>query len=94
MKITISITLETLKALVQYGLQSNTGITTEVYYNLTDYVIISVKEQKIYITAIYRDKVLTHMSDVSYALFLDLIGELDYSNNDFKEIISNYKGGE
>ena len=90
MKITINITLNNLKSLVQYGLQTNIEFLGEVYYNLTDYVIISVEEQKIYITAVYRDKVLTHMSDVSYATFLDLIGELDYSNNDFKEIILNY----
>lgn len=90
MKITINLNLDSLKALVRYGLQSNTDFLGEAYYNPTDYVIISVEEQKIYITAVYRDQVLTHMSDVSYATFLDLIGELDYSTDNFKEIIKNY----
>ena len=90
MKITININLDSLKALVLYGLQSNTNFLGEAYYNPTDYVIISVEEQKIYITAVYRDQVLTHMSDVSYATFLDLIGELDYSTDNFKNIIKNY----
>ena len=90
MKITINISLDSLKALVQYGLQTNTDFLGEAYYNPTDYVIISVENSKIFITAVYRDQVLTHMSDVSYATFLDLIGELDYSTNNFKEIISHY----
>lgn len=90
MKITINLNLEKLKALVKYGLQSNTDFLGEVYYNPTDYIIISVEEQKLYITAVYRDKVLTHMSDVSYATFLDIIGELDYSTDNFKTIISHY----
>jgi hypothetical protein len=90
MKITINLNLNGLKSLVRYGLLSNTDFLGEVYYNPTDYVIISVEEQKLYITAVYKDQVLTHMADVSYATFLDLIGELDYSTNDFKEIISHY----
>ena len=90
MKITINIGLHDLKTLVLYGLNSDSNLLVEVYYNPTDYVIISVDKQKIYITAVYKDEILTHISDVSYALFLDLIGELDYSNNDFKEIISHY----
>ena len=90
MKITININLENLKKLVQYGLQTNTDFLGEFYYNETDYVIISVEDSKIFITAVYRDQVLTHMSDVSYATFLDLIGELSYSNDNFKTIISYY----
>lgn len=89
MKITININLEKLKTLVLYGLQSNTNFLGEAYYTPTDYLIISVEEQKIYITAVYKDQVLTHMT-VSYATFLDLIGELDYSTDDFKKIISHY----
>ena len=92
MKITININLEKLKTLVQYGLQSNTNFLGEAYYNPTDYLIISVDKRKIYITAVYRDKVLTHMSDVSYATFLDIIGELDYSTDNFKKIILKYGG--
>lgn len=90
MKITINLSLDSLKALVRYGLQTNIDFLGEVYYNPIDYVIISVEEQKLYITAVYKDQVLTHMADVSYATFLDLIGELDYSNDNFKNIISHY----
>lgn len=90
MKITININLDSLKALVKYGINSTIDFLGEVYYNPTDYLIISVKDGIIYITAIYRNNILTHMSDVSYATFLDLIGELDYSNDNFKNIISHY----
>ena len=89
-RINVKIDTSRLKNLVQHGLKNLINFTTEVYYNDTDYLIISVKDGIIYITAIYQNNILTHMSDVSYSLFLDIIGELDYSTNDFKEIISNY----
>jgi hypothetical protein len=90
MEAALNININDLKRLVQYGLQSNISFLGEAYYTDTDYVIISVKEQKLYITAIYQNNILTHMSDVSYATFLDLIGELDYSTDNFKNIIKNY----
>ena len=90
MKIKINVNLEGLKGLILLHLNTGGKFMAEAYYNPTDYVIISVEEEKIYVTAVYRDKVLTHMSDVSYATFLDIIGELEYSTNDFKEIISHY----
>ena len=89
-KINIKIDVNRLKNLVQHGLKNLINFTTEVYYNDNDYLILSVKDGVIFITAIYQNDILTHMSDVSYATFLDLIGELDYSENDFKEIISHY----
>lgn len=90
MKVNIKIDVQRLKNLVRHALHGDINFTTEVHCTNDNYLILSTKDGVIFITAIYDNNVLTHMADVSYATFLDLIGELEYSDDDFKIIISRY----
>lgn len=90
MEVKLNISIEGLKGLVLHNLNTGGKCFAEVYYTDTEYLMLSVRDNKIFITVVYQNDILTHMSDVMYATFLDIVGELNYSNDNFKNIISHY----